>query len=62
MEVQRIKVRAPCRPDFLAYECRDFPLNPVLGWRRKRAQSPVAGSKALLGSAPLIVSFEMVII
>ena len=30
-EVHRVKVRDPCRPNFLAYEWGDFPLNPGLG-------------------------------
>ena len=42
-EVQRIKVRAPCRLDFLAYEWEDFPLNPELGdlgsVRRRRVKN-----------------------
>ena len=53
-EVQRVKVRAPCRPGFLAYEWGDFPLNPSwTGWSltRERVQTPVAGTRDLLGSA-----------
>ena len=54
-EVQWVKVRVPCRPDFLAYEWGDFPLNAGLGGlgsmreRRVLLQGPGNSLKVLLG-------------
>ena len=46
-EFQRVKIKALCRPEFLAYEWGNFPHSCL----RERAQSSVAGIRELLGSA-----------
>ena len=54
-EVQRVKIKAPCRSDFLTYEWGDFLLNPGLGdlgsvrGRSVLLQEPENSLQVLLG-------------